>query len=713
MLSRSTSESLCAAGLLFLAWSGPLWACGPFFPNTVIFSPDRTVLSAPIADFRAEMDRLLPKSAPAFRAVIAEPTDGEETRRADIKDLKAALADSKLPSDEREKLLGKAAALRVALVKHGEQVLAWWAGGADPRRRPNLANIAIPDGLPGEFADYLRGAVAYHDRKMDDARKAWQGLLDRPEKERKYRSTWAAYMIGRSLVEKDPQASVKWFQKVRELAKAGFADTLGLAAASYGWQGRAELDQGHYRNAIELYLAQHATGDPTAAMSLRNTAAHAFADGEKVLRHLAPDPVVRPVLTAFVVARGGPFGSSFLPDKAGEVWLSAVESAGATAVQGADRLAWAAYQISDLRLTERWLKRARADSPVTQWIWAKLMLRQGKLDKAAELLAGVVKELPADEKFLLKVVADDESRGPGQSSPVHVAAGELAVLKLARNQYVDALDLLMKHGYWTDAAYVAERVLAPEELIAYVDNHWTAKMAERWSADRGPDTSKAEDGLAWQAHDIRHLLARRLVRLGRCKEARQYFPPNLQEKLDAYVQGIRDGADAKLPAGKRAAGLWESAKLARFWGMALLATELEPDGAIDQGQYGERLEGGQMKAARVRSEEDKVVPATDDERKRATANVVEPDKRFHYRYVAADHAWAAARLMPDNADETARVLWEAGCWLKGRDPQAADRFYKALVRRCGKTRLGQEADKLRWFPTSAPAATTAEAVKMN
>ncbi len=71
-----------------------------------------------------------------------------------------------------------------------------------------------------------------------------------------------------------------------------------------------------------------------------------------------------------------------------------------------------------------------------------------------------------------------------------------------------------------------------------------------------------------------------------------------------------------------------------------------------------------------------------------------PEDRFHYRYEAADHAWDAA----DQSDQTARVLCVAGSWLKDRDPQAADRFYKALVRRCGKTQLGREADKLRWFP---------------
>ena len=55
-------------------------------------------------------------------------------------------------------------------------------------------------------------------------------------------------------------------------------------------------------------------------------------------------------------------------------------------------------------------------------------------------------------------------------------------------------------------------------------------------------------------------------------------------------------------------------------------------------------------------------------------------------------------MMPEQTDRTARRFCIAGRWLCVRDDQAADRFYKALVRRCGKTALGKKADKLRWFP---------------
>jgi hypothetical protein len=55
-------------------------------------------------------------------------------------------------------------------------------------------------------------------------------------------------------------------------------------------------------------------------------------------------------------------------------------------------------------------------------------------------------------------------------------------------------------------------------------------------------------------------------------------------------------------------------------------------------------------------------------------------------------------LLPNNSDETARTLTVAGSWIKSLDPETADLFYKALVRRCRKTRAGAEAERIRWFP---------------
>ena len=102
--------------------------------------------------------------------------------------------------------------------------------------------------------------------------------------------------------------------------------------------------------------------------------------------------------------------------------------------------------------------------------------------------------------------------------------------------------------------------------------------------------------------------------------------------------------------------------------------------------------------SRIQDHTAKIAAASADERHRIQTPPAKPNVRFHYRYIAADHAWQATQLMPDRSEDTARKLCIAGTWLKGRDPKAADRFYKALVNRCGNTDLGKEADRIRWFP---------------
>ena len=116
--------------------------------------------------------------------------------------------------------------------------------------------------------------------------------------------------------------------------------------------------------------------------------------------------------------------------------------------------------------------------------------------------------------------------------------------------------------------------------------------------------------------------------------------------------------------------------------MDLLGTEIEPDFRIYEGNQ----QAGPTVADRTSTNATLLTPKT-NELQRASSSRPDPDKRFHYRWVAASLAWEAAKLMPDNSDETARVLCEAGSWIKLLDPKSADVFYKALVRRCRKTAI--------------------------
>src|SRR5205814_6596806 len=71
-----------------------------------------------------------------------------------------------------------------------------------------------------------------------------------------------------ALKSEDPEA-VKWFQRTRELAQSGFVDSLGMAADSYGWEGRSEWKQHHPGRAASLFLTQLALGDESAIVSLK------------------------------------------------------------------------------------------------------------------------------------------------------------------------------------------------------------------------------------------------------------------------------------------------------------------------------------------------------------------------------------------------------------------------------------------------------------
>ena len=130
-----------------------------------------------------------------------------------------------------------------------------------------------------------------------------------------------------------------------------------------------------------------------------------------------------------------------------------------------------------------------------------------------------------------------------------------------------------------------------------------------------------------------------------------------------------------------------------------MGTELDPDWAMVDGEYEMTSPVASRKATDARHAQ---FVATREERDRASNPAAKVQKRWHYRYVAADLAWRAAALMPDQSDATAKLLCTAGGWIKGNDPAAANRFYRALVQRCDQTELGRQAKQLKWFPRNVP-----------
>ncbi|MBS3822243.1 MAG: hypothetical protein KGY81_10825, partial [Phycisphaerae bacterium] len=444
-----------------------------------------------------------------------------------------------------------------------------------------MADPVLPSGVPAEFRLYLSGAIKWHRGEHAAARKDWRALLALSADQRQWRSTWAAFMLAKSA--ETPADRIAGYRHVRELAAEGFKDSLGLAATSLGDEAAVELYECRQpAKALRLYLQQVHTGERWADVSLAMTASRVLSNNHKELAALVKDKVVLDVLTAYCASTGhyGVLRWSWNSDERTiaksktrsnlHALLKAIEVAGIERVAHAGEIAWGAYRLGDYETAAAWAKRAGKD-PRGTWIRAKLLLREGKQADAAEALARVVKTFPCNEVW---TCPDNSARTPGDRglmSPRSRAAGELAVLKLCRQQYVDALDLLARHGWWADAAFVAERVLTADELKAYVQTAWPEMVTspDRWK-DLSEDHARRK---ARTARNLRHLLARRLTRIGRWKEARPFYPPKHRETLDAYIQAIRRGHDSSLTNAERAEQFMTAARMARSKGKVLLATE--------------------------------------------------------------------------------------------------------------------------------------------
>jgi hypothetical protein len=655
-----------------LVSASPVLACGPFFPATVINSAE-ALLAAPFVRFADSVARI-PQPPATFRAVPCLKNESPEAQS-----LRLELAD-----------LGAAGAPPEAIARHRARRETL----AEIDRTPAL-DMSVPrslhrtDGLPPEFALYHKARVCLLECDPEIAEEHLLRLLALPSAERRFKSTWAAYQLGRLDQERSPSRARLFFQQTRELARNGFPDPLGLAAASLGWEAKTYYDAKDFAPAARLYLEQFATGDRTAVGSLRFLAERLLSpEGDGQLEAFAADPRLREIPTALLLlAREGRHESD-VAEGATARWFAALERAGVTDAPYAARLALAAYRAGRFPACARWLTLAAPDDDLALWLRAKLALREGRIADASDLLSRAVRHSArADSPVASFVVFEDCDFDPAPAI-AHLRA-ELAMLKLTTRDYTEALTLLLESRYWEDAAYVAERVLTVDELKTFVSTFAPPTPVAPAPPPAAPDHDEPR---VERTLDLRALLARRLVRHNRLDEARPFFPATFTPSFDRFVTLLRAGRDSAQPATLRATSLMEAARVLRHEGMELRGTELSPDFAIWDGSY----EGGNMLA--VRAQLPAHLAPTQDEFWRASAQDTGRGQRYHYRYCAADLAWEAIALMPDETDATARALIEAGGWLKRRDAPAANRFYQALVKRCGTTPLGRAAAAQHWFP---------------
>ena len=335
------------------------------------------------------------------------------------------------------------------------------------------------------------------------------------------------------------------------------------------------------------------------------------------------------------------------------------------------------------------------------WVRAKLMLRAGRLAEGEALLAQVVPALPAsparDHDFW-------QAYESGVQPPFRPrAAGERGAVRLARGEYAAALDDLLRGGWWTDAAYVAERVMTVDELRAYADAAWPASLAARFRAE-APARPVDDPGEAWElidaglapppepriARDLRDLLGRRLVRAGRLPEARAYLPEERRTALDDLLRSLAAGHDAGRPAAERSASLFRAACLTRHQGLELAGTEIEPDWAL----FGGSFEADSFAALRADPKTHARLAPGADERRRVAASAAVP-QALPLPLPGDGPRPGGGAAPPAGSEERAAVLATAGNWVEGRDPAAARPLYDAIQSCCAQTEIARRSRKMQ------------------
>lgn len=664
----------------FLILQAPfVLACGPYFPQGYVWQGSgERMLDWPRTNFRMELGRYV--GLPITESDTSSAKWEKDTLPKDLEELEAVLFEA-----------GENVATVLEVSEDYARLRQNFYRRPGPQHETPATPYSTPEldaYLPAEFAMYAEGARLFHGRNYVGATAAWDALLALAPEERCHRSVWAAYMLGKTWLKRDGEVAPRYFEQAIALAGEGYEDSLGLAGASSYALCRIDEVSGNYAAAIHRYLDFIKRCEPFERIggcrALERIAFEIFRNDAFDFNKLNDAESLN--VLALWANSGDPWES--------RRWLEALKTMTPTrAIHGAERIACTAYYAGDIPTAEAWLEFADKTEPHGQWLRAKLLARKGKMRESEAILASLTEVFPTNYAW------DEYSEDGSAVAPNRLVQGELGTCRLNMGAYTGALEAFLRGGYDEDAAYVADRILTSNELKKFVektsDEPWMQVLS---------DTHYGRKDLS-RAQTVEYILGRKLARQGNIKEAESYFPdvyPDTRRrrhyrdttsdpKLKTLIRGLNDrmraSNDRSRSLEERGEALFAAAMLTRKWGMEIYGTAHGPDMSIYNGRYYFPVE------PRASS-----IWATADEKRRVSASAPVPNRRFHYRWRAIDLFWKAAEFLPDNDDRTARALWEGGRLSTVMESEGSDKFYKALVWRCQNLPIGQEADRLRWFP---------------
>lgn len=641
-------------------------------------SHDYLILQVPDLNFKKELEALVGSEVDEVPQVSGNSVSSET---AELRDAEDALAADGIEGDARLEALDALAAARDALPPLDDYELDLWNWDG-PKHCALTEETAQPDPeipsidfapfesmvahLPGEFLLYLKGAAAYRQGKFREAIRHWDMLLKYPANARVYKSTWSAFMIGKAWLHLDTKRAIPWFEKTRGLVDGGFRDPLGLYGESLGWQAFAEMQTDDPAAAIRHYAEQFKTGkreDHTSAFNSFHYAIRAvFKDGnppDAVLK----DPLVREIVTLAILSGRG-------PERSPRTWAVNLETRlPETAKMMAGWMAVLYYKDREYANASVWAGRAPENDFYAQWVKTKLNYR-GRYFDAED---NEIERLLNLYRALLK---SGDSRALRYPDIEFALSNELGVVQLNHGSYIPAFRAFLNGHNVEDAAYIAECILTHDELAGLMSN--LPEIVDIPTENYGWAEPVSPGEL------LSGILAGKLAREGRYKDAEVVVPAR---SYNEYESAITRGRDESIQKRGRAESLFLAARIAREQGMDLFGTRFAPDWS--------RYNGQRIPSGTDRLEEGVARPA---EALRISSNRPFPNRRFHYKWNAADLMWECAQLLPNNDELLAQALWYGGTYIASEDPKGADKFYKALVRRCGSLPIGKDAEKRRWFP---------------
>src|SRR3989338_4256621 len=405
---KKISKCALILTLVVMMLSGTVFACGPSFDEAYfVRGSEEGFFAMPGSNFLSELERIANK-----RKKKVESRGYEGSAEADVRDLEESLSQLGLSWWKRHgavKSYSEARKEMSRFVSENSVSNEWnWVDkpfrpGRTEKKFVFRKNFAFSQYVPMEFYLYVNGAVAYRNNDAELAIGLWKQLLSLKSGERRFKSVWAAFMIGKVyLALGRAKESIPYFEQARKLASEGYKDSLNLSVDSISWQARAELEAG------DIVASMHHYFEVLDSVSLSWVCEQVSGHEETILQ----DNLCRRIFLGWRVSRDNAFVSESKLLK----FLGAVKKLGGEIErQDADRIAWILYNNGDFAGAKEWLSQGHEKTILGRWLWVKLMLREGAMDSAISELQEL---LP-----LLEKTEERNRQFPEEKKKAHVYMG--------------------------------------------------------------------------------------------------------------------------------------------------------------------------------------------------------------------------------------------------------------------------------------------------